>query len=188
LWQNPVKKSGEIQVSARYVSALFDVAKSTSVLATVEKDLLILSSAVTESEELAALIASPLLNCEQQSKAIAVLADHLKTHALTKAFLVALADSKRLVLLPEIARQFTVKAEAERGEMTAELVTALPLSSAEIEEVTARLGRAYGKKINLRTREDKRILGGVVVKIGGVQLDSSVAGKLERLNLALKAA
>jgi len=67
-------------------------------------------------------------------------------------------------------------------------VTAAPISKEEAQQVAEHLGKAYGKKIKLRTVQDKSLLGGVVVKIGGVQLDSSIAGKLERMNIALKAA
>lgn len=170
------------------MSALFDVAKAASAVAPVEKDLTDLATAIAETETLAEFIASPLLNRSQQAKIIAALADSFKAHKITKEFLVALAGAKRLSLLPEAARQFAKMAEEARGELTAELVTAAPISDKEAAEVAEHLGKAYGKKVKLITSQDKSLLGGVVVKIGGVQLDSSIAGKLNRMNLALKAA
>lgn len=183
-----MKNTGEIQIASRYVSALFDVAKAASSLPSVEKDLIDLARAVLENAQLASLIESPLLNGAQQAKVIAAIADGIKSNPTTRQFLVTLAEAKRLNLLPEIARQFMKKAEEARGEMTAELITAAPISDAEAEEVAAHLGKAYGKKIKIKRSVDKKLLGGLVVKIGGVQLDSSIAGKLNRMNLALKAA
>lgn len=183
-----MKNTGEIQVASRYVSALFDVAKTASSVAVVEKDLKDLALATKENRQLADFIDNPLLNRAQQAKIIEAIAASLKTHAQTAAFLKTLAGQRRLSLLPEIARQFSLKAEQDRGEMSAEVITAYPLSAQEAQEVAEHLGKAYGKKIKLSMREDKNLLGGLVVKIGGQQLDSSLAGKLQRLNLALKAA
>jgi F-type H+-transporting ATPase subunit delta len=177
-----------MQISARYVSALFEVATSASALDSVEKDLSDLANAIQSEESLSEFIKSPLLNRSQQAKIIAALSDSFKAHKVTKEFLVALAGARRLSLLPEAAKQFSSLAEASRGELSAELVTATSISDKEAQEVAEHLGKAYGKKIKLRTSQDKTLLGGVVVKIGGVHLDSSIAGKLERMNLALKAA
>lgn len=183
-----MKNAGEIQIASRYVSALFDVAKAASVLGPVEKDLRDLALAAKENTQFASFIDNPLLNRAQQSKIIEALADSMKVNAQTKAFLITLASQRRLGLLPEIAAQFAAKAEQDRGEMSAEVISAYPLSSEEVKEVAEHLGKAYGKKINLTVSHDKKLLGGIVVKIGGMQLDSSVAGKLDRLNQALKAA
>jgi len=183
-----VKKSGQTQIASRYVSALFDVAKAASALAPVEKDLTDLAGAIAAEASLTSFIESPLLNGSQQAKIIAALADSFKAHVVTKQFLITLAEAKRLNILQEVATQFAKKAEEDRGELSAELITAAPISTAEADEVAAHLGKAYGKKIKLKSSVDKSLLGGVVVKIGGVQLDSSIAGKLDRMNLALKAA
>lgn len=183
-----MKKTDHIAIAARYVSALFDAAKDASALAPVEKDLRDLAIAVRDNKSLAEFMASPLLNRAQQAKIIEALAASLGVHAITQSFLVVLASQKRLETLPEIAVQFACKAQEARGEMSAQIVTAQPISKEEEAEVAAHLGKAYGKKVTLTTSQDKKLLGGAVVKIGGLQLDASLAGKLERLEQSLKAA
>lgn len=183
-----MKNSGEIQIASRYASALFDAAKAASALAPVEKDLRDFARAAQENEELSEFISSPLLNRAQQTKIITAMADSFKAHAVTKSFLTTLADQRRLRLVAEIAEQFTKMAEEERGEMSAELISAIAVSKEEEQLVTDRLAKIYGKKIKLHVRQDPKLLGGAIIKIGGMQLDASVAGKLERMNIALKAA
>lgn len=183
-----MKKTDHIAIAARYVSALFDSAKAASALAPVEKDLRDFAAAIHQNKSLAEFMTSPLLNRSQQSKVMEALAQSLGVHPLTASFLVVLATQKRLETLPEIAAQFSRRVDEEKGEMTAEIITAAPLSKQEEADISAQLGKAYGKKIKLTATQDQSLLGGAVVKIGGQQLDSSVAGKLERLNIALKAA
>jgi len=183
-----VKNSGEIQIASRYVSALFDVAKAASAVAPVEKDLTDLANAAKSDAGFAEFIASPLLGAKQQAKVVSALADSFKAHAVTKAFLITLASAKRLTLLVEIARQFAQVAENERGELSAELVTATPVGKDEIAAVADRLGKAYGKKVILTSTQDKNLLGGALVKIGSLRLDATLAGKLERMEQKLKAA
>lgn len=183
-----MKNIDEIQIASRYVTALFSLSEQESAVDAVEKDLRDLARAAHENKQLAALIENPLLNRKQQKNLIDALATSFKAHDLTRRFLITLAAQRRLEVIKEIARQFHDKAQFSRGEMSATVVTAQPLSEAEAGEVTSHLSRIYGKKINLTAKEDKTLLGGVVVKIGGVQLDSSLAGKLERMSVALRAA
>ena len=177
-----------MQVATRYVSALFDVATAASALESVEKDLNDLALAATSQQGFADLISNPLLTRAQQEQIMAAIADSFKAHKITRDFVMTLASAKRLALLPEVARQLTAKAEQARGEVSAQLITATPIGKDEQAMVAERLGKAYGKTVKLTSIHDPKLLGGAVVKIGGMQLDASLAGKLQRLENTLKAA
>jgi F-type H+-transporting ATPase subunit delta len=181
-----VKTSGAKQIAERYVKALFDA--SAKAQDAVEKDLLALESVFSESEEFQSLLSNPLLTREQQAKAADAVLAKIKANKITRQFIALLARQKRLDLLPDIIALYMDKAMAERGEMKAEVISATPLKAADIAAISAKLGGMYGKKILLETREDKELLGGVVIKIGSLQLDSSLSGKLQRLALILRAA
>ena len=160
-----MKQSGLGPIAARYVSALFEVATKASAVAVVEKDLNDLARATRGNEGFARLLTSPLLTRASQEKLMSALADSFGAHQVTKAFLVTLAHARRLPALIECAVQFARLAEAEQ-----------------------RLSKIYGKKVKLRSTQDANLLGGVIVKIGGMQLDASLAGKLARMEQNLKAA
>jgi len=180
-----VKASGSRQIAQRYVKALFDVSAKSQ--AAVEKDLQALESAL-ESPEFRALLSNPLLTRAQQAKAADAVLAKIKADKVTRQFVALLARQKRLNLLPEIIALYQNLAAATRGEMKAEIISAVPLKAADIAAISAKLGETYGKKILVETREDPELLGGVIIKIGSLQLDSSLAGKLTRLTNKLKAA
>lgn len=178
-------KTSAHQIAERYARALFDVAgKSRD---QIEADLLSLAAAMKDSATAKAL-ANPLLSKQQLEKALAAALDKLRASDATRKFIALLSEKKRIAVLPEISAIFSTLAAAARGELHAELISAAPLSAKEVENVRARLAKAYGKDIVLETRQDASLLGGVIIKIGSVQLDASLAGKLMKLETRLKAA
>lgn len=95
--------------------------------------------------------------------------DEKKQHALLNEFFSGMKDGKVVVV------------EGEFKGDTAEVTSALPLTSDEQESVK----KNFDAK-NVDFKVDPSILGGLVVKIGDKVLDGSVAGKLEGLRQSLK--
>ena len=183
-----MKTSGLRRIAERYVRALFEVAGTAHALDAVEKDMVALADALEQNEDFQQFLTNPLLSRPAQTQAMEAVLAKLKANKTTVQFIVMLAGKRRLAILPEIAELFSEWAAAARGELRAELVAAAPMQEKEIALVSERLSHAYGKKINLAVKQDPALLGGVMVKIGSIQLDGSLAGKLQRLGLALKAA
>jgi len=180
-------KASANQIAKRYVQALFDVA-GDNVRAKVEKDLKQLDIIVKGSDLFRDLLANPLLTRAQQAQAMESVLEAISADKITRQFIALLAARKRLSIIPEIIEQFLTKAAEARGEVSAELISAVPLKSGDVASVGERLGKVFGKKVQLETRQDPALLGGVVVKIGSMQFDSSLSGKMRRLQNKLKAA
>jgi F-type H+-transporting ATPase subunit delta len=181
-------KTGAKRIASRYVKALFDVAKSASSVEAVEKNLASLKNALEESADFRHFLTNPLLSRSAQADVMKAMLAKMKAHKVTSQFMAALAQHRRLPILPEIINLFAETAQAARGEMSAELIAAGALKSKEVDMVSERLSKIYGKTVTLDVRQDKNLLGGVMIKVGSVQLDGSLAGKLNRLGLALKIA
>lgn len=183
-----VKNSGSKKIAERYVSALFDVAVDAGVLEAVEKDLQAIASILENNADFRAFIINPLLTRNAQEQVAAAVLSRLNVNKITAQFIALLARAKRLDILGEMIALFLEAVASARGEMAAELVSAKPVSGAESKKIAEKLGAAYNKKITLTTRADASLLGGVIINVGSVQLDGSLAGKLNRLKTALRAA
>ncbi len=183
-----MENSGGITASlqGRYALALFELAVENKVVSAVESDLDTLGQAILGSEDLAALIRNPRIGRELSAKVIDETANLLGLSALTKNFLGVLAANRRLAKLPEIVRAFAQIAASARGEVTAELTSAHPLSAAQVAALAAKLKVREGKDVKLTTTVDPDILGGLVVKIGSIQIDSSIRTRLNSLATAMK--
>jgi F-type H+-transporting ATPase subunit delta len=183
-----VENSGGITASlqGRYASALFELAEENKAVAAVESDLDALGQAIADSDDLAALIRNPEVKRDAAAAAMDGVAKLLGLSQLTRNFLGVLAANRRLAVLPEIVRAFAAIAAAQRGEVKAEVTSAHPLSDAQIKALGAKLKAREGKDVKLSATVDPEILGGLIVRIGSTQIDSSIRTRLNTLAQAMK--
>jgi F-type H+-transporting ATPase subunit delta len=171
----------EKQIAARYVSALFSLATEQKKLDAVAAELEKLGELLAESADLKALCQSPMLSTTAKMQAVMAIAKKAKMHALVAQLLTVLAANQRLALLPAIVAEFAAQMRAHRGEMVAEVATATKLDAATEKALVASLTKYTGKKVVLAVSQKPEILGGLKIRLGGVMIDASVAGKLMRL-------
>lgn len=183
-----MENSGGISASlqGRYASALFELASEQNAVAAVEQDLGALRQALTESADLVALIRNPQIGRGEAARVMEGVAGLLKLSPLTNQFLGVLAQSRRLAVLPEVVRAFASIAAASRGEVKAQVTSAHPLSATQLKALAAKLKEREGKDVTLSATVDPAILGGLVVRIGSTQIDSSIRTRLNSLANAMK--
>jgi F-type H+-transporting ATPase subunit delta len=183
-----VDNSGGIKASlqGRYAAALYELASEGKAVAAVESDLEKLGAALTESEEFAALIRNPQVGRDAAAKAMEGLGKLLKLASLTQNFLGVLCANRRLAALPQIVTAFAAIAAAARGEVTAEVTSAHPLSPTQLKTLTDKLKVREGKDVKIKANVDPEVLGGLVVRIGSQQIDSSIRTRLNTLAQAMK--
>ncbi len=179
---------GTIQASlgGRYATALFDLARQQGQLTAVESSLKTVSSAMTESADLSALVKSPLVGRDDAARAIAALVPVLGLDPLTANFLGVLAQNRRLGDLPAIIRAFRDLAARSRGETNAEVVSARPLDDSQVDALKQQLRHRVGREVAIDLKVDPTLLGGLVVKIGSQMIDSSIKTRLNTLAHAMK--
>jgi F-type H+-transporting ATPase subunit delta len=101
-------------------------------------------------------------------------------------FLQLLVRNSRFSALRNIIVDFRRLAVSSRNELSAEVISAIPLDDAHTQNLKAVLKAKTGKKITLNSKVDPSILGGLVVKIGSRMIDSSIRTKLNNLKIAMK--
>jgi F-type H+-transporting ATPase subunit delta len=173
-------------VAGRYASALFDLADNAHALDQVAQDLATLRKLVAESSDLARLIASPVIGRAAQGKGLLAVLDAIGVQGLTRNFVGTVAANGRARDLPAMASAFLAELARRRGETTATVTSALPLTEAQLQQLTDTLRGVLGGKVSVDAHVDPDILGGLVVKVGSRLFDSSIRSKLQRLQLAMK--
>ena len=182
-----VSTSATSGVAGRYASALFELADTAKSLDSVAQDLTVFRSLVGQSADLARLIASPVIGRALQGKALLAVLDAAGIKGLTRSFIGTVAANGRSRDLPAMASAFLAELARRRGETTATVTSAVPRSSAQLQQLTDTLRSVLGgAKVSVDARVEPDILGGLVVKVGSRLFDSSVRSKLQRLQLAMK--
>lgn len=173
-------------VAERYASSLFDLAQEAGSAASVGADLARFQAMIDESEDLRRLIVSPVFSAEDQTKAIAAVAAKAGITGLVANFLKVVASNRRLFAVPGMIKAYRVIAARARGEITADVTSAHALTAAQENELKAALKGVTGKDVAISVTVDPSILGGLIVKVGSRQIDTSLRTKLSTLKLALK--
>ena len=183
-----METSGGIQASlpGRYATALFELARDAKAIDKVEASLATVRAALDQSPDFRQLTTSPLIARGAATKAVAAVAKKLKRDATTSKFLGVLADNRRLSQLPAIIRAFRQLAAGFRGETSAEVTSAHPLSNDQVTALKQSLRQRIGREVSVDLSVDPSLLGGLVVRIGSQMIDSSIKTRLNTLAHAMK--
>ena len=170
-------------VVRRYAQALHDEAGNAP---PVKADVTLLQRVLSEADDLARTIASPVV---PRAKKRAVLEQLFgeRVHLITLRFLVMLTDRGREMLLPAILEQFAVLEDRAAGIVQTHVRSAAPLDSAERTRLAAAIEKVLGCKVRLSAQTDGALLGGIVIRIGDTVYDGSVRHQLSLLRAKLHA-
>lgn len=174
------------QIARPYASALFDLAKSENQLAQVETGLSDISRLIGESEEFSRYLRSPVINVEVKAQALDAILAKTSINGLVANFLRIVAQNGRLFALDQIIVVFRELAAADRGETTAEVTSAAPLSADQVKALAETLKAKLGKTVTLNQFVDPTLIGGLQVKVGSQLIDSSLKTKLAAMKIAMK--
>lgn len=178
------KTSGAAAI--RYATALVDIAIESGKSEAVEKDLLEFQAALAESWDLQNLTKSPLISRQDKQEAMQAIAKKAKFQDITSNFLALLAQNKRLGMVYAIINVVRMELSKRRGEISASVVSAFALSSAQEKALQESLAKAMGQAVAVTVGVNKDLIGGMIVTVGSQMIDDSVKRKLERLKIAMK--
>lgn len=162
-----------------YAEAVFRLARERKTLK-VWSEMLQLAAAIAADPKITALIDNPRV---PRSRFVDFFLDvggkKLDQDAANLVRL--LSDNHRLALLPEIAALYeSLRAQAE-NRVEAEVVSASAVNETQLKDIAAALKKRLGRDIDLHTRIDPSLVGGIVIRAGDLVIDGSVQGKLRLL-------
>src|SRR5690606_24974282 len=172
--------SQALTLARPYARAAFSIARDDGKFADWSSALGF-AAQVAADPRVAGLLGNPKLD---DADAVALLSPE-GAHPLFGNFLALLADSRRLVLLPEIATLYEeLRADAERV-VKARVTSATDLPAGELDAIKAALKKRFGREVEIESAVDASLIGGAVIDAGDVVIDGSLKGKLERLQAEL---
>jgi len=175
-------------LAGRYATALFELAVESNAIDAVASDLTRLRSLIEGSADMVRFVRSPVFSREEQGRAIDAIVSRLNVNPLTKNFVGLLAQKRRLFALQGIVAAFEALVAARKGEISVSVVSAQALKSGQRDALVAAVKAAVKREVRVSESVDPSLLGGLVVKIGSRQIDSSLKSKLVRLERAMKGA
>jgi F-type H+-transporting ATPase subunit delta len=174
------------QIARPYAQALFDLAKGENAVDAVEQGLVAVGRLAGESQDFSRFLRSPVISADIKAQALEKVLAQARPDPTVANFLRVVARNGRLFALTAIIKAFRGLAAAARGEVTADVTSATPLSEGQRSDLSATLKQKIGKTITLNEHVDPSLIGGLVVKVGSRMIDSSLKTKLTAMKVAMK--
>ncbi len=174
-------------LAGRYAGALYALAEESGKIDTVVKDMNGVAELVSANQDMRMLVESPAITWAEQTKAVTAVLEKGGADALTVKFVGTVASNGRLHALSRIISAFLAEHARRRGEVSAEVISAVEMDDARRARVEQAVSKLAGSdKLLLSMRVDPSLIGGLVVRIGSRMIDTSIRTKLNRLETAMK--
>lgn len=178
--------SGEIVEP--YAEALMSVAESQNLTDRIGEDVRSLLSVLESSEDLRQFLSSPLVKEEQKKAVLGQIAGD-QLHPYTINILMLLVDRRRIPFLEGICKQYLTLLRKLQQTVLAEVTSAVELTEAQRQAVSEQVKAMTGAhQVELDSKLDPDLIGGVIIKVGSQVIDGSLRGQLRRIGLRLSSA
>jgi F-type H+-transporting ATPase subunit delta len=167
------------EIAEVYARALFQAANENDVLDRVHDELGEVADALEENEDLKMFFFSPYFSAEEKEDAV----DKVVSGAdeRTVNFLKLLAERHRMPVLFRIRRDFDELWAEEKKLLSVSVTSAVELDDKLVKDIGKRIEDQTGRDVELSSKVDPYVLGGLVVRVGNMVLDASIRNRLEQL-------
>jgi F-type H+-transporting ATPase subunit delta len=167
------------EIARVYAEALFQVAKQKGKLDAIREQLAQVADALESDRDLAVFFFSPYFSSAEKRDGIARAIAGAEPE-LTN-FLELLVEKHRMPVIFRMRRRFDEMWAEENRQLDVTLTSAVELDPEVVERVGAEIERQTDRKVQLHSRVDGDLLGGLVLQVGNMVLDASIRNRLERL-------
>ena len=165
-------------IARRWARAIFEIGKEAGNVPRLTTDISAFADTYAGNEELSAVLDDPLVPEPSREAVVAEIAGRMDLSDVARSTLRLLVRKRRVVALPDIARQLSRLADEDQNVVRAEIVSAGPLGDDYLAKLRAELAKATGRQVVVTHRQDPALIGGVVTKIGDRVIDGSIRARL----------
>jgi len=179
-------KSDFSEITAgRYALALFELGKENSELNEIVTESQNLQDLLKKSSEFMSFVKDPTYKRNEQLEAIKMMSNRFKFSSTFNKFLSFLCFKRRLFFLERILNSFLQLVSKSRGEIRAQLSSSKELSSNELENIQKELSENFTSKIKLDYKYDPTLIGGLIIQVGSIMIDTSIKNRLKLLEKSM---
>lgn len=177
-------KVANTEVAQPYAQALLSIAQSKNLTEDFGTDARTLLNLLSENQQLRNFIDNPFIASENKKALIKQILGEASPYL--RNFLLLLVDKRRIFFLEEILQQYLALLRQLNQTVLAEVTSAVALTEDQQQAVKEKvLAITKARQVELATKVDSSLIGGVIIKVGSQVIDSSIRGQLRRLSLRL---
>ncbi|AFZ57238.1 F0F1 ATP synthase subunit delta [Anabaena cylindrica FACHB-243] len=173
------------EIAQPYAQALLSLAQSKNLTEDFGTDARTFLGLLAGSKELESYLSNPFTQAENKKNLLKqVLGEGVSPYL--RNFLLLLVDRRRISCLEAILQQYLVLLRQLNQTVLAEVTSAVALTEAQQQAITEKvIAITNARQVELETKIDNELIGGVIIKVGSQVIDASLRGQLRRLSLSL---
>jgi F-type H+-transporting ATPase subunit delta len=175
-------KNSFSEASAKsYSQALYELGSEEKNLEKLEGDVNSIIKLISQSEDFNSLIKDPTNKQEDQLNVISIIFEKFNLNKLLKKFLNFLVMKRRFFYVEKILKDFINICSKNRGEISAKLTVAKELNESQINKIKNELSQNFGSEVKLNYNYDPDFIGGLIMQVESVMIDTSIKNKLQKI-------
>jgi F-type H+-transporting ATPase subunit delta len=173
------------EVAQPYAQALMSIAQSHNLTEEFGEDARSLLSLLSENSQFQNFISNPFIQADNKKAVIRQILGE-SSNPYLRNFLLLLVDRRRIVFLESILQQYLALLRQLNQTVLAEVISAVPLTQEQQQSVIQKvIALTKARQVELDSKIDRELIGGVIIKVGSQVIDASLRGQLRRLSLRL---
>ena len=164
-----------------YSQALYELASEEKKLKDVEEHTISIIKLISQSEDFNSLIKDPTNKQDDQINSINIIFERFNLNSLLKKLLNFLVMKRRFFYVEKILKDFVMICSKNRGEIFAKLTVAKELNENEINKIKDELSQNFGSNVKLNYNYDPDLIGGLIMQVESVMIDTSIKNKLQQI-------
>jgi F-type H+-transporting ATPase subunit delta len=167
------------EIAEVYARALFDVAMEQDVLDEIHDELAQFVEELDKNRDLQVFFFSPYFSSQEKKDGIGKMISGANDNFVR--FLELLAERHRMPAVFRIRRDFDDLYAEERKLLPVTITSAIELDKDLVKDIRKKIEEQTDRKVDLTTKVDPDVLGGLVLRVGNKVMDGSIRSRLERL-------
>lgn len=176
----------DLRAVHRYTKAIFQLAEKKNQLDQVDDQLIEVRKLVESHREISHLVSNSTIAQEEKEDFISKIVPST-THPLVVDFLKVLIEKKRFFELASIQREFHKLYERKKRIEEVVVISAVPLSKQNLEKLAKVLTQKFKFNVSIISKIDPKMIGGLILRFGGHEMNASLRSRLDNLHQALMA-
>jgi len=168
------------RAALRYAKAVLNLAKEKQLAEVVNADFQLITDTLETNNDLKTVLQNPVIKAGVK-KIVLTKVFESKINGITQGLLDLLIEKKRLNILTAVAKEYTIIFDFDMGIEIAKVTTAIPLTQKLENTILEKVKSLTGKAVTVKNTVNPDIIGGFILRVGDLQYDASITGKLNLL-------
>ncbi len=173
-------KTFSSEISQRYALALYELSKENDLTQEFESNILTFLKIYKSNQDLVNFIKNPTNTIENQKIVFEKILNNLKLNKLMKNFFLILIIKKRIFFIDKIFDEFLKLISTKRGEISSNLISSKKIDKENLLNIEKEISTSLNRSIKMNYKLDENLIGGIIIQIGSLMIDTSLKNKLQK--------